>query len=43
VAKVETRLLYCGANLQSETRNDAYTTTYVMRKIDGHWYTAERE
>ena len=43
VAKVETRLLYCDDELESETRNDAYTTTYLMQRIDGRWYTAERE
>jgi hypothetical protein len=43
VAKVETRLLYCDDALESETRNDAYTTTYLMQRIDGRWYTAERE
>ncbi len=43
VGKVETRLLYCGDTLESETRNDAYTTTYLMQRIDGRWYTAERE
>jgi hypothetical protein len=43
VAKVETRLLYCDDELESETRNDAYTTTYLMQRIAGRWYTAERE
>lgn len=43
VAKVETRLLYCDDALESETRNDAYTTTYLMQRINGRWYTAERE
>ncbi len=43
VAKVETRLLTCDGKLESETRGDAYTTTYLVELIDGVWLITERE
>jgi len=43
VAKVETRRLTCGGELESATEGDAYTTTYVVEEIDGVWKITERE
>jgi hypothetical protein len=43
VDKLETRLLYCGEELTSETRGDAYTTTYVVELVGDSWLVTGRE
>lgn len=43
VYKTESRRYYCGGALASSELGDAYSTTYVVERIDGKWYVTERE